>query len=122
MLINYGFWTLYNPDTSIIAADHPWRKFSALFLKNEKEVDWYSIAHSRPKKMSGIVFVMVEQDGDVISIGDDAEAMWPINCYFIETDLPVKLHDKFNGELFITKEVKVFIPIPIVEGPPSSVA
>ena len=96
MLIDHGVFRLYNPPV-----DHPWRRVGALFLTNDSGVDWYSIAHALPKKRRGIRFAMIRSDGIVNSVGDDAEAMWPIDCRFVETDATdVDIGYSFDGNAF----------------------
>lgn len=119
MLKNYGLFTIYRPTPKQLPMDHPWRAIGALFLKNENNEDWYNICHNLPKNTPGVKFVCVKGD-DVISIDTDAEKMWPVDCFFIETDEPVEMHYQWDGFKFNKrnlKKVDTLDPPKVVGGP-----
>ena len=63
-----------------------------LFLRNESNIDWYSIAGTK----TGNTFAILQGDV-VISASDDPSTLFPIDCRVIETDDPVDIGYVLDG-------------------------
>lgn len=78
MMKNLGFFTRYEPEIP----PYP----GAMYLKNESDVDWYSIAWDS-ERIAGNIYLATDNSGRVCSVTNDASELCPLNLTVWEMPL-----------------------------------
>lgn len=108
MIINHGTFRLYTPQSPSEKTKADWTyaekllfnriNASGLFLRNEKNLDWYTDIADLGS--TGKLFVGL-RDGFVVTLNKDPSMLWPIDLQVVETDQTVEIGQVLSNDVFV---------------------
>lgn len=109
--IDHGVFILYKPDHEALPKDHPFKGQSVLWLKNERDEDWYDLQWSMLEG-SWCILCNVET-GRVESQSNDPSTLFPCERRMIESDTDVPDRTFWDGSKLVTPPEAPPIGIPL---------